>query len=195
MKDLRLRLLSSLAMIGMLVGLSYAPPGGSVLMLASVGLFLVYEWWNVMHIHVFRYLGIIYIMGGLFPFLRMASEGKSWISVMAIAWIVDTAAYFGGSWFKGPKLAPRLSPGKTISGFLWGVGAGCLWIGYASTGFPFWSALPLTCITQAGDLLQSWVKRYLKIKDMGSIIPGHGGGLDRFDSTLALGWCCWLRPV
>lgn len=111
--------------------------------------------------------------------------------LFAIAWTADTAAYLGGRNLGGPKLAPRISPKKTWSGFIVGTLTPAL-IGYAFAlllgGTSAWSlalvsvALALAC--QIGDLLESAVKRHFGAKDMSQLIPGHGGLFDRIDGLL-----------
>jgi len=102
----------------------------------------------------------------------------------------DVGAYFGGSYFQGPKLAPKLSPKKTWSGLVSGVIAGVL-VGFI-LGFylqmePWMSALialPIVLLSVMGDFLESAIKRRMKVKDAGDILPGHGGLLDRLDSMV-----------
>lgn len=110
----------------------------------------------------------------------------------------DTCAYFVGSSVGGPKLCPRISPNKTISGAIGGLVGSVLaavLVGAAFSAFvpeqtfpPLWMNLLVGLIgggaSQVGDLLASLVKRYCKIKDFGSIFPGHGGMLDRLDSIV-----------
>jgi len=110
--------------------------------------------------------------------------------LLAVVWSSDTGAYFGGRAIGGPKLAPRISPGKTWSGALVGAAVGAL----AGTGFALlaidaggpglWMicGLLLAAWSQLGDLFESGIKLKRKIKDSGAIIPGHGGVLDRVDS-------------
>jgi phosphatidate cytidylyltransferase len=112
--------------------------------------------------------------------------------LFAIAWTTDTASYAAGRLIGGPKLAPRISPHKTWSGFIIGALAPAL-VGYAfaltlGDTRPLRLAavsvvLALAC--QAGDLLESAVKRRFGAKDMSQLIPGHGGLLDRIDGLLA----------
>ncbi|MGE5259341.1 MAG: phosphatidate cytidylyltransferase [Actinomycetota bacterium] len=111
--------------------------------------------------------------------------------LFAVAWTTDTASYAAGRLIGGPKLAPRISPQKTWSGFIIGALTPAL-VGYA---FALWLkdtsawrlalvsiALALAC--QLGDLLESAVKRHFGTKDMSQLIPGHGGLLDRIDGLL-----------
>lgn len=114
------------------------------------------------------------------------------IALFAMVWCADTFAYLGGKTFGRRRLASRISPGKTWEGFVAGVcGTGVLAILIAWV-FGFW---PLPIITLVvfttlissviGDLFESLAKRYGGVKDSGSLLPGHGGVLDRIDSTLA----------
>lgn len=114
--------------------------------------------------------------------------------VLALVFVViaiDTGAYWAGRTFGGPKLAPRFSPSKTWAG----LAGGALWAGLAAliSAFflgwePLWAffalGLSLAVVSQAGDLAESAVKRHFNVKDMGSLIPGHGGVLDRFDGLM-----------
>jgi phosphatidate cytidylyltransferase len=110
--------------------------------------------------------------------------------VFAVTWITDTGAYFVGMrWGKHP-LAPRLSPKKTIEGAIGGLIAATA----MSLAWGTWINLPwlhclilgpvLGVLAQVGDLCESAIKRDLGIKDFGTLLPGHGGILDRFDSLL-----------
>jgi phosphatidate cytidylyltransferase len=111
--------------------------------------------------------------------------------LLAVAWTTDTASYVGGRSLGGPKLAARISPKKTWSGFIVGSLTPAL-VGYAVAlllgGTSPWQlalvsiALALAC--QMGDLLESAVKRHFGAKDMSQLIPGHGGLFDRIDSLL-----------
>jgi phosphatidate cytidylyltransferase len=109
-----------------------------------------------------------------------------------VVWASDIGAYIAGRTFGGPKLAPSVSPNKTWSGALGGLLAAAL-VGEAAAGLlwpaSFGAALPVACLlgvmAQAGDLLESAIKRHFQVKDTSSLIPGHGGLLDRLDGVLA----------
>ena len=122
------------------------------------------------------------------------------ILIFGGAWLADSAAYFAGRFFGKHKLAPQISPKKTIEGAIGGV-LGCI-LGFVLLGFAFdaimaayGSALRvnylyliilsaiLSVVGMLGDLTFSVVKRQYGIKDYGNILPGHGGVLDRFDSV------------
>jgi len=113
---------------------------------------------------------------------------------LVVTWVCDSAAMFGGRAMKGPKLAPSVSPGKTRSGSLAGMAGGLLTavifhyavfprLGIqAGLGEMLVIAGVLSVVGQAGDLAESLFKREIGVKDSGTLIPGHGGILDRFDS-------------
>ena len=111
--------------------------------------------------------------------------------ILLIVWAADSAAYFAGTWLRGPKLWPRASPNKTWAGFIAGIAGGSA----AAWGFAVWQTEPLTdtliaglllsFAAVAGDLAMSLFKRLFGVKDTGEIIPGHGGVLDRVDALMA----------
>jgi phosphatidate cytidylyltransferase len=113
--------------------------------------------------------------------------------LLALVWSIDIAAYAVGRTIGGPKLAPRISPNKTWSGLLGGITAAML-VGLA-TGWFYAAGSPwrmmvlsggLAVVEQIGDIAESLVKRRFGAKDSGSLIPGHGGLLDRLDGMLAV---------
>ncbi len=128
--------------------------------------------------------------------------GSDWggvLFVILVVWSSDSLAYLAGRAVGGPKLAPRISPGKTWSGSVGGL-LGAMLAGAAlalllpappGTGHAVSAArglgagLLLGLVSQAGDLAESAFKRRSGVKDSGRLIPGHGGLLDRFDGLLA----------
>jgi phosphatidate cytidylyltransferase len=110
--------------------------------------------------------------------------------LLLVVWATDICAYLVGRSVGGPKLAPRISPGKTWSGLLGGMtGAGLLGAGLAPLAVDgFWRAAALgaalAVVAQAGDLFESALKRRAGVKDSGHLIPGHGGLLDRIDGLV-----------
>jgi phosphatidate cytidylyltransferase len=124
------------------------------------------------------------------------------VSIFALTWIADTAAYFGGRAFGRHKLAPQISPGKTREGAVAAVLANLLflWLGAHWWQGSFvqlvWQALGpwlasgamllLTLVSVMGDLHQSLLKRQAGVKDSGHLLPGHGGFFDRFDALVAV---------
>jgi phosphatidate cytidylyltransferase len=133
---------------------------------------------------------------GIHPFLLIAVLGTVWIS--------DTAAYFVGRRFGRRKLAPSISPGKTwegVAGALAAVGLYALaWAGLsAPESTPAWPStmrvasmwilpllLGLAVVGMIGDLFESLIKRQAGVKDSGTLLPGHGGILDRIDAPVAM---------
>jgi phosphatidate cytidylyltransferase len=118
--------------------------------------------------------------------------------LFAVVWATDALAYFVGRAVGGPKLAPAISPGKTWSGAIGGAAGGTLagTILAALTGWGGgWAAavaLALAIVSEAGDLLESFVKRRQGVKDASQLIPGHGGLMDRVDGLVAAGWALYL---
>lgn len=112
------------------------------------------------------------------------------IYVFAVVWAADSFAYLVGTWIGGPKLLPQASPNKTWTGFIaglaFGVLAGALVMRFA--GGSLWVggaiALPVAMSAVIGDLVMSLAKRRFGVKDAGSLIPGHGGVLDRVDALM-----------
>lgn len=137
--------------------------------------------------------GLIGLGGAALVALTFA-PGGAWI----VAWLIlvvsvnDSAAYFAGSRIGGPKLCPAISPNKTVSGsavgLLCGTAIGTL-TGPLSTAETFLEAAPVALAVvigaQLGDLLKSYLKRLHGVKDSGTLLPGHGGVLDRCDGVLA----------
>jgi phosphatidate cytidylyltransferase len=136
--------------------------------------------------------GIVYAAAlgiGLTSLLGDAAFGLQSVAfVLAVVWASDTGAYLVGRTVGGPKLWPAVSPGKTWSGFVGGLAAGVL-AGVAviliarlpvSLGTAL-AALALALVSVAGDLFESAVKRRFGVKDSGTLIPGHGGMMDRVD--------------
>jgi phosphatidate cytidylyltransferase len=111
---------------------------------------------------------------------------------MASIWASDATAYLVGSRFGRHKLAPKISPNKSVEGF-WGGLAGCVIVWVVMWGLRLWplslpvalmSGLAVGIVSVVGDLFESRIKRGVGVKDSGNIMPGHGGLLDRSDSML-----------
>lgn len=122
--------------------------------------------------------------------LRLSASGLlALVWLFAVVWGTDVMAYFGGRLIGGPKLWPRLSPSKTWSGFLVGVtsgGALGLAVAPAGTrqGAVFLVGVAAAVVAQAGDFLESGLKRRYGVKDASHLIPGHGGVMDRLDGFI-----------
>ncbi len=140
--------------------------------------------------------GVFYLGVPLAAFLWLRSDPAwgAWtvLWLLGVVWATDTGAYVAGRLIGGPRLAPRISPNKTWAGLIGGmICAGA--VGLAAdltsdlgpTGLLTWLAMCLAVVAQGGDLFESYVKRRFRVKDSGSLIPGHGGLLDRVDGLLA----------
>ena len=158
--------------------------------------------------------GLSWTVGGLFyaliPTLSLlwirdrAPQGLELLYwVFVVTWTTDIGAYFAGRAIGGPKLAPTISPNKTIAGLVGGmVSAGLAswaWVQYVMLPLPLlWLAPLFAAAAQGGDLFESWLKRRAGVKDSGTILPGHGGMLDRLDGLVvvaALTALCQLAGI
>ncbi len=142
--------------------------------------------------------GIAYppLLGGSFLLVRnfeLSSSGGLWLTfgLFGAIWTCDTAAYGFGRWTGKHLLAPSISPGKTVEGFVWGFIFATLfsvvwwWYGFINWDLAIVLAFATGLIGQLGDLVESALKRETGVKDAGTFLPGHGGALDRFDSFFA----------
>lgn len=138
-------------------------------------------------------LGVIYVAcaASILVGLRSADGGLgALLFLLAVVWAADTFAYLAGTWLGGPKLLPAASPNKTWTGFFAGVGcgaaAGVLVAGVwgLDPAYALAAALPAAVMAVAGDLVMSLAKRRFGVKDAGTLIPGHGGVLDRVDALM-----------
>lgn len=142
--------------------------------------------------------GIVYLgpTAIALPWLRadLSAGFDNVLFLLLLVWASDIGAYLVGRCLGGPKLAPRISPGKTWSGAVGGLLAavGVAWLAASLLQPPAaaWPTVPLAAAlgvaAQAGDLFESWVKRHFGVKDSGRSIPGHGGLLDRLDAVVAV---------
>ncbi len=145
------------------------------------GLLVLYPaWYALVRIHGMPHIG---------PFLLLY--------LLILIWGADSFAYFAGRAFGRRRLAPNISPGKTLEGVAGAVGGALLiaWFGHRlvarNYAVELWQWLLLALLVVAasivGDLFESWVKRERGMKDSGDLIPGHGGVMDRIDSLTAAG--------
>lgn len=195
MNDLFLRTATGIVMIGF--SLVAALLGGNVfaLFVAAGATVLYYEWSKIV-----RGWGIGWWLGGFFyalaPALALlwlrdrADDGIALLMwVLIVTWATDIGAYFAGRKLGRQKLAPTISPNKTVEGLYGGVAAATLigggWVlatGISSTLIVL--APLLAVLAQGGDLFESWMKRQAGVKDSGNWLPGHGGLLDRLDGLV-----------
>ncbi|MFF0205000.1 phosphatidate cytidylyltransferase [Streptomyces sp. NPDC005017] len=140
-----------------------------------------------------------------FVALMLTADDGAWrvLTFLLLTVVSDTGAYAVGWRFGKHKLAPRISPGKTREGLLGAVSfamvAGALCMEFLVDGGSWWQGLLLGLAVAAsatlGDLGESMIKRDLGIKDMGTLLPGHGGIMDRLDSLLPTAPVVWLLLV
>jgi phosphatidate cytidylyltransferase len=139
--------------------------------------------------------GVAYVglLGAHFVLLREVPNGRDWVYLTVFGtFAVDTAAYFVGRSIGRRKLAPTVSPGKTVEGTIGGLAGGFAAVllanyllGIRLEGaliVPLAALLPIAAVI--GDLAESTIKRGMHVKDSSHLIPGHGGVLDRLDSLL-----------
>ena len=143
-------------------------------------------------------LGAAYLgsLGGAVAALRLLhpDEDGAWrlVLLLAIVMVADTAAFFVGNAAGRHKLAPAISPGKTIEGAVGGLAGGvaaaaavrALGLPHVPLGHALLLGLAVAALGIAGDLVESLLKRWAGVKDSGTLFPGHGGMLDRLDSVL-----------
>ena len=138
--------------------------------------------------------GFIYVCVPLIALLwliKVPGGQMALLWLLVVIWTTDSGAFIAGRLIGGPKLAPSISPGKTWAGAAGGVAAAVVAslimagrvvpIDLVEAGI---LAAVMSVVGQLGDLGESWVKRRFKAKDSGTLIPGHGGVLDRIDSLM-----------
>jgi len=175
---------------------------------------VVYAGWLFRYLILLRLHGAALLAGAggrpLAALPAFLADPGAWVVllVIAVTWTSDTAAFFTGRAFGARKLAPAISPGKTVEGTVGGllgaVVVACL-LGtlllQLQAGIALGLGLLIGLLAPVGDLCESALKRELGVKDFGSLLPGHGGVLDRFDSLLmtapvvyyVLRWLYWSR--
>ncbi len=148
-------------------------------------------------------LGGTYLTLGLFGFYELYDySAMLGLGLLFLIWSTDIGAYFAGKIIGGPKLAPSISPGKTWSGAIGGIISASITaliisvymydgINIALVSF----FILCSVLGQLGDLLESKVKRYFKVKDSGNLLPGHGGFIDRLDSLVFIGFFLYALHV
>jgi phosphatidate cytidylyltransferase len=177
----------------------YSAPGKLLYGLcATFWLAIVPVWllfcWQTRERALLGLVGIVVLLPFWHAFTSLQLSPGRLLVVLGVVWTADTAAYFAGRAYGRRKLAPSISPGKTWEGV-----AGALlavlgyWIGVSllvpglgenvASGLAL--AILLTVLSIQGDLFESWMKRLAGFKDSGTLLPGHGGVLDRIDGLIA----------
>ena len=198
------RILSAVVMIPPVITLIYLGGVYFQFFMAIAATILIVEIFFATNKNLFwTSVGAIYIAVASYALIVLRGDpGIGFTTVcwlFVLVWFADTGAFITGRALGGPKLAPKLSPKKTWSGFFGAITFATL-IGVA-TGHslnlePLWRIAILSGflggLSQFGDLLESWVKRQFDRKDMSNLIPGHGGLADRVDSLAAAVIGAWV---
>ena len=170
----------------------------AVYLVASGFWLAVAPWWlargrRIQHSLALALTGWIVLLPMWLAMVQLRAEPRVLLMLMIVLWIADTAAFFCGKRWGRHKLAPSISPGKTWEGVAGALAGTTLYYGVISSAFPaghavlsglmglfvFWL---LTALGVEGDLFESWIKRTAGVKDSGTVLPGHGGVLDRVDA-------------
>jgi phosphatidate cytidylyltransferase len=197
--DLSKRVLSALVLAPIALVCVWFGGAAFAVIVAAVMLGLAVEWLGLCRGSgraLLRPAGLAYVAvaGAAMLWLRddPVAGRADVLFLLLVVWAGDIGAYLIGRWVGGPRLAPYISPGKTWSGAMGGllaaVAAGLVAahvLSDAATSRVVVIATVPGIVAQAGDLLESFVKRRLAVKDSGHLIPGHGGLFDRLDGVLA----------
>ena len=195
MNELAIRSITGAAMIALALGASFL--GGNVfaLAVAAAATLMFFEWTRIV-----RGWGPVWYVSG-FVYALLPALALLWIRerdplglylllwTFIVTWSTDIGAYFAGRRFGKRKLAPSISPNKTVEGLIGGIVAAALlggaWVIATGLGKPLLLFAPLFAVAaQAGDLFESGMKRKAGVKDSGDWLPGHGGLLDRLDGLV-----------
>ncbi len=195
MNELATRTLTGAILICIALVAAYAGGDTFAVIVAAVATAMFYEWTRIV-----RGWGAGWYLSGFF-YALLPALALLWIRerdahglalliwAFIVTWSTDIGAYFAGRRFGKRRLAPTISPKKTVEGLYGGMAAATLfggaWALTAGLGKPLLAFPPLFAIAaQLGDLLESWMKRRAGVKDSGNWLPGHGGVLDRLDGLV-----------
>lgn len=182
-----------LALAAVVLPISWSMAYLSIVLMVLFILALTFRWFSVTEV-AYSFMMLALLVLTVFSIRNILAQGVLVLLYLMIAtFLTDTFAFFGGKKFGKNKLAPRISPNKTVEGSISGYLAGAL-ISFVfaylflleQLGLPIIIAgsLFIPIISQLGDLSFSLIKRNYGIKDFGFIFPGHGGALDRIDSLI-----------
>ena len=198
MRDLRRRTLTAIAYGAVVLVAVFAPSIVFGVVLVVVAILALTELYDLRRAGAPAALEALLVLLGIgaLSVLKLSGEPPHWLLVTILAtWAGDIAAYLVGSAVGRHKIAPRISPGKTWEGTIAGVVAAAATVLASQAAIHEKTSYPVdpTIVVAAGvgvaglagDLLESWVKRRAGAKDSGTLLPGHGGMLDRIDSLIA----------
>ncbi len=191
------RVISSLIMVPLALYAIFYSKNFFIFLSIAIAMMMTVEWLDMTRREEnqtkWRAIGLFYILIPIYSVIkiRMLDNSSILFWMFAVIWATDIFAFFAGRSLGGPKIAPDISPNKTWSGLAGGVIASML-IGllssfmFAAGGILFFVTISmfLSLLEQGSDLLESKFKRIFGVKDSGSIIPGHGGVLDRLDGLM-----------
>ena len=188
-KELQKRILSSIILLPL--ALYFILSGSYYLIFFILICFLIsiYEWNKMVKKIELKFLGTIFIVFSFYTFYQI-SITYFWIYILLICISTDIGGYVFGKLFKGPKLT-KISPNKTYSGMIGGYFLSLIFLSFFIWLFDqtmsvkwFIITILISTVSQIGDITISYFKRLSKTKDTGTIIPGHGGLLDRIDGMI-----------
>ena len=197
MNDFLVRMVSGLIMIGVALGAAYEGRDFFALLVAAASVVMFWEWRGLTKTWDMKWAvgGFLYaaIPAVSLIWIRLVEPDNQFPKLLLwafiVTWATDIGAYFVGKTVGRNKLAPSISPGKTIEGLIGGVVIAALlggaWVWDQHLGHALLFCAPLFALAaQAGDLFESWIKRRAGVKDSSHILPGHGGVLDRLDGLV-----------
>lgn len=206
MRELLIRSLAGLLLIVLAVWAAFR--GGYVfaLLVASAAVMMFYEWRRVVAGWGFGWhaAGFLYALVPALALLWIRDRAPQGLElllwVFIVTWSTDIGAYIAGRAIGGPKLAPSISPNKTVAGLVGGMIsaalAGYAWAELTSLSATLFALAPLFALAaQGGDLFESGLKRRAGVKDSGSWLPGHGGALDRLDGLVVVATLTALAQI
>jgi phosphatidate cytidylyltransferase len=192
MSDLATRTTTGILLVS--IALLASVQGGMVfaIFVAAIATLMFYEWTRLVKGWGAAWYvgGIVYALLPALALLWVRERDAHGLELLVWAfittWSTDIGAYFAGRHFGRRKLAPAISPNKTVEGLIGGAVAATLfaglWTWLNGLGAALYLCAPLfAAIAQGGDLFESWIKRQAGVKDSGTWLPGHGGALDRLD--------------